>query len=194
MGCLIWHFHYNSQHMRNALSSFLASLLLDKRLRSECKNQGATIHLPPSNRYETLLKQRHVQVSQVSPGCGEAWSQPGKECGFLGAPRVINRRQCVTWLWEHPCKESSFRVPVVTQQKQICLVTMRWQIWSLASLTGLGIQYCCGCGVGRQLQLWFDSWPGNFQMLLVQPFKKNKKEKKKEERKDRKKKSFYQIH
>ncbi|KAB0392601.1 hypothetical protein E2I00_016532, partial [Balaenoptera physalus] len=37
------------------------SLLLDKRLRSECKNQGATIHLPPSNRYETLLKQRHVQ-------------------------------------------------------------------------------------------------------------------------------------
>uniref|UniRef100_A0A452INS9 Cytoplasmic FMR1-interacting protein n=1 Tax=Gopherus agassizii TaxID=38772 RepID=A0A452INS9_9SAUR len=38
------------------------SLLLDKRLRSECKNQGATIHLPPSNRYETLLKQRHVQL------------------------------------------------------------------------------------------------------------------------------------
>ncbi|KFO19736.1 Cytoplasmic FMR1-interacting protein 1 [Fukomys damarensis] len=38
------------------------SLLLDKRLRSECKNQGATIPLPPSNRYETLLKQRHVQL------------------------------------------------------------------------------------------------------------------------------------
>ncbi|XP_053514793.1 LOW QUALITY PROTEIN: cytoplasmic FMR1-interacting protein 1 [Artibeus jamaicensis] len=38
------------------------SLLLDKRLRSECKNQGAAIHLPPSNRYETLLKQRHVQL------------------------------------------------------------------------------------------------------------------------------------
>uniref|UniRef100_G1DGF7 Cytoplasmic FMR1-interacting protein n=1 Tax=Capra hircus TaxID=9925 RepID=G1DGF7_CAPHI len=37
------------------------SLLLDKRLRSECKNQGATIHLAPSNRDETLLKQRHVQ-------------------------------------------------------------------------------------------------------------------------------------
>ncbi|KAM4682730.1 cytoplasmic FMR1-interacting protein 1 isoform 5-T7 [Amazona ochrocephala] len=38
------------------------SLLLDKRLRSECKNQGATIQLLPSNRYETLLKQRHVQL------------------------------------------------------------------------------------------------------------------------------------
>ncbi|NXB12402.1 CYFP1 protein, partial [Cnemophilus loriae] len=38
------------------------SLLLDKRLRSECKNQGATIQMLQSNRYETLLKQRHVQL------------------------------------------------------------------------------------------------------------------------------------
>ncbi|NXW48788.1 CYFP1 protein, partial [Nyctiprogne leucopyga] len=38
------------------------SLLLDKRLRSECKNQGATIQFLQSNRYETLLKQRHVQL------------------------------------------------------------------------------------------------------------------------------------
>uniref|UniRef100_A0A493SS99 Uncharacterized protein n=1 Tax=Anas platyrhynchos platyrhynchos TaxID=8840 RepID=A0A493SS99_ANAPP len=37
-------------------------LLLDKRLRSECKNQGASIQLHQSNRYETLLKQRHVQL------------------------------------------------------------------------------------------------------------------------------------
>lgn len=46
------------------LLSLLNSLLLDKRLRSECKNQGATIPLLTSNRYETLLKQRHVQVSK----------------------------------------------------------------------------------------------------------------------------------
>lgn len=38
------------------------SLLLDKRLRTDCKNQGANIPWPASNRYETLLKQRHVQV------------------------------------------------------------------------------------------------------------------------------------
>ncbi|NXX55980.1 CYFP1 protein, partial [Scopus umbretta] len=38
------------------------SLLLDKRLRSECKNQGATVQLLQSNRYKTLLKQRHVQL------------------------------------------------------------------------------------------------------------------------------------
>lgn len=41
---------------------FIFSLLLDKRLRAECKNQGANISWPSSNRYETLLKQRHVQV------------------------------------------------------------------------------------------------------------------------------------
>lgn len=39
------------------------SLLLDKRLRTECKSQGANIPWPTSNRYDTLLKQRHVQVN-----------------------------------------------------------------------------------------------------------------------------------
>lgn len=41
------------------------SLLLDKRLRADCKNQGANIPWPTSNRYETLLKQRHVQVCSL---------------------------------------------------------------------------------------------------------------------------------
>lgn len=59
-------------HEKNSISLFLEtnsffffesiSLLLDKRLRAECKNQGANIPWPSSNRYETLLKQRHVQV------------------------------------------------------------------------------------------------------------------------------------
>lgn len=39
-----------------------SSVLLDKRFRAECKNYGVIIPYPPSNRYETLLKQRHVQV------------------------------------------------------------------------------------------------------------------------------------
>uniref|UniRef100_A0A3B4WEG6 Cytoplasmic FMR1 interacting protein 2 n=1 Tax=Seriola lalandi dorsalis TaxID=1841481 RepID=A0A3B4WEG6_SERLL len=38
------------------------SVLLDKRFRAECKNYGVIIPYPPSNRYETLLKQRHVQL------------------------------------------------------------------------------------------------------------------------------------
>ncbi|XP_048193540.1 cytoplasmic FMR1-interacting protein 2-like [Perognathus longimembris pacificus] len=37
------------------------SVLLDKRFQAECKNYGVIIPYPPSNRYETLLKQRHVQ-------------------------------------------------------------------------------------------------------------------------------------
>lgn len=42
------------------------SVLLDKRFRAECKNYGVIIPYPPSNRYETLLKQRHVQVEALS--------------------------------------------------------------------------------------------------------------------------------
>ena len=30
---------------------------------------------------------------------------------------------------------------------------------------------CCGCGIGWQLQLQFNPWPGNFHMLQVQPSK-----------------------
>ncbi|XP_014398537.1 PREDICTED: cytoplasmic FMR1-interacting protein 2 [Myotis brandtii] len=44
------------------------SVLLDKRFRAECKNYGVIIPYPPSNRYETLLKQRHVQLTP-----GEQW-------------------------------------------------------------------------------------------------------------------------
>lgn len=38
------------------------SILLDKRFRSECSQHNMRIHYPPANRYETLLKQRHVQL------------------------------------------------------------------------------------------------------------------------------------
>lgn len=38
------------------------SILLDKRFRVECVAMGAYIPYPRANRYETLLKQRHVQL------------------------------------------------------------------------------------------------------------------------------------
>lgn len=77
-------------------SSLHASLLLDAWLRSECKNQrGATIHLPPSNRYETLLKQRHVQVSQASPGCSEYERRQWKSGVFLRVSQIFNGCQYV---------------------------------------------------------------------------------------------------
>ena len=36
------------------------------------------------------------------------------------------------------------------------LIPMRVQVWSLVSFSGLRIPYCCGYGVGQQLQLQFD--------------------------------------
>ena len=33
---------------------------------------------------------------------------------------------------------------------------MRLWVQSLALLSGLRIQHCCGCGIGQQLHLWFD--------------------------------------
>ncbi|KAJ8297562.1 hypothetical protein KUTeg_024093 [Tegillarca granosa] len=38
------------------------SIMLDKRFRAECVSMGAKISYPVANRYETLLKLRHVQI------------------------------------------------------------------------------------------------------------------------------------
>ena len=71
-------------------------------------------------------------------------------------------------------------VPIVAQQKQIRLVSMRMQVRSLASLRELRIQrccellcrseiaqilHCCGCGSVLTTSLG----PGNFHMPQVQP-------------------------
>ena len=39
---------------------------------------------------------------------------------------------------------------MMAQWKQILLVSMRMQIRSLASISGLRIWCCCGCGVGHR--------------------------------------------
>lgn len=44
----------------NMSSTF--SILLDKRFRAECAREETRIPYPPANRYETLLKQRHIQL------------------------------------------------------------------------------------------------------------------------------------
>ena len=38
------------------------SILLDKRFKAECMSAGSYLAHPRANRYETLLKQRHVQL------------------------------------------------------------------------------------------------------------------------------------
>lgn len=38
-------------------------MLLDKRYRSECHMNGIKVVFPSANRYDALLKQRHIQVN-----------------------------------------------------------------------------------------------------------------------------------
>ena len=40
------------------------------------------------------------------------------------------------------------------------------------------IQRCCGCGIGRRLQLRLDPWPGNLHVLWEWPKKWQKDQKK----------------
>lgn len=41
-------------------------MLLDKRYRSECHMNGIKVVFPSANRYDALLKQRHIQVRKYS--------------------------------------------------------------------------------------------------------------------------------
>uniref|UniRef100_A0A9J8BDP1 Cytoplasmic FMR1-interacting protein n=3 Tax=Cyprinus carpio TaxID=7962 RepID=A0A9J8BDP1_CYPCA len=67
------------------------SLLLDKRLRAECKNQGANISWPSSNRYETLLKQRHVQLLGRSIDLNRLITQRVSSALYRSLELAINR-------------------------------------------------------------------------------------------------------
>ena len=80
----------------------------------------------------------------------------------------------------------------MAQWKQIWLGTMKLQVWSLASLSGLRIQHChelwcrsqirlssdvaavVGCGVGCQLQLQLDPSLGTSIYCACAPEKQNK--------------------
>ena len=62
-------------------------------------------------------------------------------CGFFG------------WGGTVCCKEHNWGVPVVVQQKQIRLGTMRFRVQSLALLSGLKIWCCRELWCGLQMQL-----------------------------------------
>ena len=73
-------------------------------------------------------------------------------------------------------------VPVMAQWLTNQLGTMRLRVRSLALLSGSRIRHCCVSGVGQQLQLQLDPWPGNLHMPQERPKKwpKDKKKKRKE--------------
>ena len=83
-------------------------------------------------------------------------------------------------------------IPLVAEQKRVQLVTMRMQIWSLATLSGRGSGIAVRCGVGRRhgldptlLWLWCRSkavvliWLLAYELLYAGGTALKKKKKKK---------------
>ena len=56
------------------------------------------------------------------------------------------------------------------------IVSLRVQVRSLASLSGLRIWHCCGCGIGQQPQLTFNPSTRNFHVPQVRPKKERERE------------------
>lgn len=61
-------------------------MLLDKGFKSDCSRLGITIRSPPASRFESLLRQRHFQVS----ACKLTESQIAR-CALTLAPGTLDR-------------------------------------------------------------------------------------------------------
>ena len=68
-------------------------------------------------------------------------------------PLLLNRGMIGT---DKQFKISTLGVPVVAQWKWIWLVSVRTQVWSLALLSELTIQYCCK--LWYRSKMWIGSW------------------------------------
>ena len=58
--------------------------------------------------------------------------------------------------WSTVLKCRHLGVAIVAQQLRTDIVSVRMQAQPLASVSGLKIKCCYGCGIGWQLQLQFD--------------------------------------
>ena len=137
------------------------------------------------NKISKIFKTTHP-VSLVSP---YPWPCRGHfRDGTFQRRRVTGRKG-------DPCRRNSMcsssrserGVPIVAQQKQTRVESMRVQVRSLTSLSGSRIWRCCE--LWRRLQMWLRSQvavavvsasscsSGNLHMPQVRPFKKKKKKK-----------------
>ena len=69
----------------------------------------------------------------------------------VAGPKIKSKRQ-----QSNPSANNQIqapRVPIVAQWKQTGLISMRMQLWSLASLSGLRIQHCHELGCRSQTRL-----------------------------------------
>ena len=139
----------------------------------------------PSQQQEFTEELRFPSVAGKRPGCR------GPSCALspaaLGPPSSPQRFSFLLFHWQSnpPSSLVSFLgVSLVAQWKQMWLVSMRTQAWSLASLSGLRIHIALSCGVGHRcgsdpilLWLWrrpvatapIQPQPGNLHVLQVRP-------------------------
>ena len=86
-----------------------------------------------------------LAITQQPPKC------PGSSLGVGVRPLPCNYNLLLLDPEDPELRCRKGGVPIVTQRKQIQLPSMRMRVRSLASLSGLRIQHCCGCGVGLRL-------------------------------------------
>ena len=77
----------------------------------------------------------------------------GKEKGDEERQEMGNLSSVSSSFYKKDTNQSSHRASVVTNTWP---GSLRMQVWSLASLSGLSIWHCSGCGVGWQLSLQLD--------------------------------------
>ena len=119
---------------------------------------------------------QHLGAAGVGEG-GEDFSEVrgiGGKCSLLEkwepvvAPASLSKKSGASGVFVETSSYSecpALGVPELWLRKlRTRLVSMRMQVLSLAPLGGLKIPHCCGCGLGKQLQLRFHPWPGNFHM------------------------------
>ena len=101
---------------------------------------------------------------------GGALGNKSLKCNTMERVFVQELEEAVCW----GCWFSSLWSSIVAQQKQICLASMRSQVQSLASLSGLSICHCSK--LHSRSQMRFVSClavPGNFHMLPLRLQKTN---------------------
>lgn len=101
--------------------------MLDKRFRSECASMGVKVNYPVANRYQTLLRQRHVQVRLWLIGTNMYY----KIMRFIWASKILE-------IWFNIIKKKKFWLKIcaryIYQEGYMgmhftCVFTVRYDFW-----------------------------------------------------------------
>ena len=137
------------------------------RNSSRLGNSACLGQKPKPKQTQTNKSWGHSWYSQIWP---LAWEPPNASSEALKRKQTNNNNKknslantwmgfakCKQWRYERPLiKIEWIGAPIVAQRKRIRLGTMRFQVWSLALLSGLRIQHCCElwCGSADAAWIW----------------------------------------